>query len=126
MRIALITALFALALAPAASAARGDVQLLANVPSPGFPASAYPHPNGHIYVGTYINPQGSSQRSRVLEYAEKLREPDTSAVEDAAHAVPIFDVVREDKPHTWLSAEEALSNAPRQANGLFIVPKVVE
>jgi hypothetical protein len=69
VRIALLTTLFALVLAPAASAARGDVQLLANVPSPGFPASAYPHPNGRIYVGTYINPQGSTQRSRVLEYA---------------------------------------------------------
>jgi aspartyl-tRNA(Asn)/glutamyl-tRNA(Gln) amidotransferase subunit C len=68
-----------------------------------------------------------SQLGRVLEYAEKLRELDTSTVEDAAaHAVPIFDVFREDEPRTWLSAEEALSNAPRQANGLFIVPKVVE
>ena len=68
MRVGLLTTLIVLVLAPAASAARGDIQLLANVPSPGFPASAYPHPNGHIYVGTYVNPAGSSQRSRVLEY----------------------------------------------------------
>jgi len=67
-----------------------------------------------------------TQLGRVLEYAEKLREPDTSAVEETAHAVPIFDVFREDEPRGWLSAEEALQNAPRQANGLFIVPKVVE
>ena len=67
-----------------------------------------------------------AQLGRVLDYAEKLREPDTSAVEDAAHAVPVFNVFREDEPHGGLSAEEALSNAPRQANGLFIVPKVVE
>ena len=66
------------------------------------------------------------QLRRVLEYAEKLREPDTSRVETAAHAAPIFDVRREDEPHPWFTAEEALSNAPRQANDLFIVPKVVE
>lgn len=67
-----------------------------------------------------------AQLGRVLEYAEKLREPDTSQVEPAAHAVPIFNIFREDEPKAGLTAEEALSNAPRQANGLFIVTKVVE
>lgn len=67
-----------------------------------------------------------AQLERVLQYAEKLQEPDISHVEVAAHAVPIFNVLREDEPQTWFTAEEALSNAPRQANGLFIVPKVVE
>jgi aspartyl-tRNA(Asn)/glutamyl-tRNA(Gln) amidotransferase subunit C len=66
------------------------------------------------------------QLGRVLEYAEKLRELDTSEVEPAAHAVPIFNVCREDEPGDCLTAEEALSNAPRRANGLFIVTKVVE
>ena len=67
-----------------------------------------------------------TQLGRVLEYAEKLKELDTSQVEAAAHAVPVFNVFREDEPRSWLTAEEALSNAPRQANGLFIVTKVVE
>ena len=66
------------------------------------------------------------QLGRVLEYADKLREVDVSEVEAAAHSVPMFDVVREDKARDWFTAEEALANAPRQANGLFIVPKVVE
>lgn len=66
------------------------------------------------------------QLRRVLEYAEKLREPDTSQVETAAHAAPIFDVRREDERRPWFTAEEALGNSPRQANDLFIVPKVVE
>jgi len=51
---------------------------------------------------------------------------DVSDVEAAAHAIPIFNVFREDEPRDWFTAEEALSNAPRQANGLFIVTKVVE
>jgi len=67
-----------------------------------------------------------AQLGRVLEYAEKLRELDTSQVEAAAHAVPIFNIFREDEPQAGFTVEEALSNAPRQANGLFVVTKVVK
>jgi aspartyl-tRNA(Asn)/glutamyl-tRNA(Gln) amidotransferase subunit C len=66
------------------------------------------------------------QLADVLKYAEKLREVDVSHVEAAAHAVPMFNVFREDKPCDWFTAEEALSNAPHKANQLFIVTKVVE
>ena len=67
-----------------------------------------------------------TQLGHVLEYASKLSEVDVSRVETAAHATPIFNVFREDEPREYFTAEEALSNAPRQANGLFIVTKVVE
>ena len=66
------------------------------------------------------------QLGDVLQYAEKLREVDVTHVEAAAHAIPIFNVFREDEPRDWFTAEEALSNAPRKANNLFIVTKVVE
>jgi aspartyl-tRNA(Asn)/glutamyl-tRNA(Gln) amidotransferase subunit C len=66
------------------------------------------------------------QLGEVLKYAEKLREVDVSHVEAAAHAIPVFNVFREDEPRDWFTAEEALSNAPRKANNLFIVTKVVE
>jgi aspartyl-tRNA(Asn)/glutamyl-tRNA(Gln) amidotransferase subunit C len=66
------------------------------------------------------------QLGDVLNYADKLSGVDVSDVEAAAHAIPIFNVFREDEPRDWFTAEEALSNAPRQANGLFIVTKVVE
>ena len=66
------------------------------------------------------------QLGDVLRYAQKLREVDVSHMEAAAHAVPIFNVFREDESRDWFTAEQALSNAPRQANGLFIVTKVVE
>ncbi len=66
------------------------------------------------------------QLDDVLQYIEKLRQPDITDVEPAAHALPIFNVFREDAPRDWFTAEQALSNAPRKANGLFIVPKVVE
>ena len=66
------------------------------------------------------------QLDDVLKYVEKLRQADVSHVEAAAHLLPIFNVFREDAPRDWFTAEQALSNAPRHANGLFIVPKVVE
>jgi aspartyl-tRNA(Asn)/glutamyl-tRNA(Gln) amidotransferase subunit C len=67
-----------------------------------------------------------TQLEDVLKYVEKLRQADVNHVEAAAHALPIFNVFREDAPRDWLTAEQALGNAPRKANGLFIVPKVVE
>ncbi len=66
------------------------------------------------------------QLGRVLEYAGKLREADTSGIEAASEGGPNNDPWREDEPRPWFTAEEALSNAPREANDLFIVPKVVE
>ena len=66
------------------------------------------------------------QLADVLKYAEKLGEVDVSHVEAAAHAVPMFNVFREDEPCDWFSADEALTNAPHKANQLFIVTKVVE
>jgi aspartyl-tRNA(Asn)/glutamyl-tRNA(Gln) amidotransferase subunit C len=66
------------------------------------------------------------QLARVLESAEKLRAPDTSAVDGADDDETLLDVLREDEARPWFTAEEALSNAPRQANDLFVVPKVLE
>lgn len=67
-----------------------------------------------------------AQLSQVLEYVEKLKTVDVSQVDPTAHANPIFNVVREDEPRDWFTPKEALANAPRQANNLFVVPKVIE
>jgi aspartyl-tRNA(Asn)/glutamyl-tRNA(Gln) amidotransferase subunit C len=66
------------------------------------------------------------QLQDVLHYADKLAEVDVSRIEAATHAVPVFNVFREDHPRDWFTVEEALSNAPANANDLFIVTKVVE
>ena len=42
------------------------------------------------------------QLGDVLKYAEKLREVDVSDVEAAAHAIPIFNVFREDQPGDYV------------------------
>ena len=67
-----------------------------------------------------------AQLGQILGYIEKLRELDVSGVEPTAHAVPLVNVTRADEIRPSLPHEDALRNAPRQANGLFIVPKVVE
>lgn len=66
------------------------------------------------------------QLSEVLKYIEKLNELDVSGVEPTAHATPLSNVMREDEPRDSLSQQDALRNAPKAANGLFVVPKIVE
>jgi aspartyl-tRNA(Asn)/glutamyl-tRNA(Gln) amidotransferase subunit C len=67
-----------------------------------------------------------AQLSLVLEYVDKLGQVDISGVEPTAHTNPVYNVFRADEPRQWFVPEEALANAPRQANQLFIVPKVIE
>ena len=67
-----------------------------------------------------------AQLGNILGYIEKLRELDVSNIEPTAHAVPLVNITRADETRPSLSHAEALRNAPRQANGLFIVPKIVE
>jgi len=67
-----------------------------------------------------------AQLSGILAYIEKLKELDVTNVEPTAHAVPLVNVTRADEVRPGLTNEEALRNAPARANGLFIVPKIVE
>jgi len=67
-----------------------------------------------------------AQLGSILGYIEKLKEVDVSGVEPTAHAFPLVNVTRPDVVQPSLSNEEALRNAPAKANGLFIVPKIVE
>jgi aspartyl-tRNA(Asn)/glutamyl-tRNA(Gln) amidotransferase subunit C len=67
-----------------------------------------------------------AQLSQILTYVEKLEQVDVTGIEPTAHANAVFNVFREDAPRDWFTAEDALANAPRSANQLFIVPKVIE
>lgn len=66
------------------------------------------------------------QLNQILAYVEQLKELDVTGIEPTAHAVPRVNVMRPDDPRPGLSQAEALANAPAQANGLFLVPKIVE
>lgn len=67
-----------------------------------------------------------AQLNHILGYIEKLKELDVSQIEPTAHAVPLVNVFRPDVVRPSISNEDALRNAPAKANGLFIVPKIVE
>jgi aspartyl-tRNA(Asn)/glutamyl-tRNA(Gln) amidotransferase subunit C len=66
------------------------------------------------------------QLGHILGYIEKLKEVDVTGVEPTAHAFPLVNVVRPDEVRPSMSQEDALRNAPAHANGLFIVPKILE
>ena len=68
----------------------------------------------------------SAHLAGILGYIEKLKELDVAGVEPTAHAVPMVNVLRPDVVRPSLTHEAAMSNAPAQANGLFLVPKIVE
>jgi aspartyl-tRNA(Asn)/glutamyl-tRNA(Gln) amidotransferase subunit C len=67
-----------------------------------------------------------AQLGHILSYIEKLQQVDVSRVDPTAHAFPVINVMRADVVQASLPNEEALRNAPAKANGLFIVPKIVE
>ncbi len=67
-----------------------------------------------------------AQLGNILGYIEKLNQLDVSNVEPTAHAFPLVNVARADEIKPSLPGEEALANAPAKANGLFLVPKIVE
>lgn len=67
-----------------------------------------------------------AQLAKVLDYMETLEGHDLSDVELTAHAMPIYDVWREDVSVEGLNRDEALANAPRKSAGQFLISRVVE
>ena len=67
-----------------------------------------------------------TQLGSILGYIEKLKQADVSGVEPTAHAFPLINVTRPDEVRPSMDHQEAMRNAPAHANGLFMVPKIVE
>lgn len=70
--------------------------------------------------------RAQNELSQILGYFEALSELDTTGVEPTMHALPVRNVLRRDEVRPGLSRDEALQNAPEQADGMFQVPRVVE
>jgi aspartyl-tRNA(Asn)/glutamyl-tRNA(Gln) amidotransferase subunit C len=66
------------------------------------------------------------QLSAILTYMDQLREVNTEGVEPTATVLPTENVGREDEVRPCLAQEQALANAPDQADGFFRVPKILE
>ena len=70
--------------------------------------------------------QYQDQLAKVLDYMTVLESHDLSAVEPTQHAMPVYDVWREDEPAPGFTMPEALANAPRKSADQFLMPRVVE
>lgn len=68
----------------------------------------------------------AGQLSSILTYVEKLNALKTEGVEPTATVLGQTNVFREDKSRPSLPVEKALANAPEQAGGFFVVPKILE
>jgi aspartyl-tRNA(Asn)/glutamyl-tRNA(Gln) amidotransferase subunit C len=68
----------------------------------------------------------SAQLKDILSYVAKLNELDVSSVEPTAHATPLSNVFRKDEIRPSIDPAKVLANAPEEARGLFIVPRIVE
>lgn len=66
------------------------------------------------------------QLGDILQYVEKLKELDVDGIEPTAHSFPLTNIFRDDDVRPSLPHEAAMRNAPNRANGLFLVPKIVE
>ncbi len=66
------------------------------------------------------------QLSSILEYAERLQQLDTAAIPPTATVLPLENVMRDDEVEPSLPLADVLANAPREEDGCFRVPVVLE
>jgi aspartyl-tRNA(Asn)/glutamyl-tRNA(Gln) amidotransferase subunit C len=68
----------------------------------------------------------AQQLSAILDYMNRLREVDTSAIEPTATVLPLRSVLRPDVVTPSLPVDELLAAAPRAEAQMFRVPPVLE
>lgn len=67
----------------------------------------------------------TGQLQNILKYVDKIGQLDTAGVEPMAHALPLYNVLREDVVEPSLTVEQALQNAPETDGPFFKVPKII-
>lgn len=67
-----------------------------------------------------------AQLASILAYIEKLNELDTSGVPPTAHVMGLRNVFRDDVEQPSLGREAMLANAPAQACGCYLVPRILD
>lgn len=68
----------------------------------------------------------AGELSQILTWIEQLNEVDTTGVEPMASVAAAALPMREDVVSDGNRRDEILANAPQQARGFFVVPKVIE
>ena len=70
--------------------------------------------------------EAKKDMSRMLDYIDKLGELDTEGVEPMSHIFPVQNVFREDVVTNGDTRDEILKNAPKEKDGMFVVPKTFD
>lgn len=74
--------------------------------------------------------QAKQELEKMLDYVDRLKELDTSAVEPMTHVFAETNVFREDVVTNGEQEEQnirdTLTNAPAVKNGMLLVPRTVE
>ena len=68
----------------------------------------------------------AKQLSAILEFADNLKKLDTKDVPPTSHAIPMKNVLREDKVDPCENTGDILANAPEEEEGMFRVPRIIE
>ncbi len=67
-----------------------------------------------------------NQLEQVLTYMEQLNRLDTTGVDPTSHAIPIYNVFRDDEVKPSIPQEEVLAISPDEEEGHFKVPRIIE
>ncbi len=70
--------------------------------------------------------QAKKDMGRMLDYIDKLNELDTEGVEPMSHVFPVSNVFREDVVTNGDDRANTIQNAPKEKDGMFMVPRTVE
>jgi sugar lactone lactonase YvrE len=94
--VAIASAVTGVAAADGASRAKGDVQVFAKVPAPGFPALTLVTPHRDVYVGTFTGASGSTTGpSKVFRYSDTGKLLHTYRIkgqeDGAVHAIQVAE-----------------------------------
>jgi aspartyl-tRNA(Asn)/glutamyl-tRNA(Gln) amidotransferase subunit C len=66
------------------------------------------------------------QLSSILDFADNLKKLDTSKIEPTSHAIPMKNIMREDKVVPFDQIDAILTNGPEVEERMFKVPRIIE
>jgi aspartyl-tRNA(Asn)/glutamyl-tRNA(Gln) amidotransferase subunit C len=68
----------------------------------------------------------AGQLDVILQAVARVGEVTAADIPPTSHAVPLTNVLREDRPAPGLAATDALAEAPDVAQGRFRVPRILD
>lgn len=67
----------------------------------------------------------SQDLEEILNYADTLKNINTTGIEAATHALPLQNIFREDQANSYPQIEKLLKNAPEIEDHAFKVPRIL-